>query len=130
MCLEQFKNKNYKERSRRYLLNWADNPTQFRIKKTIKLLMGQGDKMALLKLCSDWFFVESFIETSVGDTSASLLLESRIRELMDFCKELKNTSEYGIAGQFLSRIAANADILDQCPRYAQQIAYEIGVMEV
>lgn len=130
MCIERYKNKNYKEKCRRYILNWTDNPTQKRISDTIKLYKKKGDKKALLQLCSFWFFVESFIETSVEETSASLLLESQIRELLDFCKELKHCPEYGQAEQFLLRIAAHSDILDQCPSYAQQIAYEIGVIEV
>jgi acyl-CoA thioesterase len=130
MSLKRFKNKNYKEKIRQYFLDWADNPTQFRIKKVIELYMEQGNKKALLQLCSDWYFVESFINTSVGETSASLLLGSKIRGLMDFCKEFKHTSEYGKAEQFLSQIDAHSDILDQCPSYAQQIAYEIGVMEI
>jgi hypothetical protein len=129
MSLERFKNKNYKEKIRKYLLDWADNPTQYRINKVIELYMEQGDKKALLQLCSDWYFVESFINTSVGETSASLLLESKIRRVMDFCKEFKNASEYVKAEQFLSRISSHSDILDQCPSYAQQIAFELGLME-
>jgi hypothetical protein len=92
--------------------------------------MEKGDKKALLQLCINWCFVESFINTCLGETSPSLLLESEIRRIMNFCKELKNTLEYGKAEEFLSLIMSHADILDQYPDYAKQIAYEIGVMEV